>query len=114
MNLTDRSPAQSPAQREGIIAELACLACVAYLFGIVGPVVQSLPHWWEELLVYLLPLTLTFTLLCGSHIHREMNTAKRTAFLLGTAAVMFAGAVLIVLGIVGCGGLFSGLARGHF
>src|ERR1017187_10975369 len=84
---------QSPAQRAGIIATFACFACMAYLFSVGEPVVEWLHVWWAGLLIYmLLPLALTFTILYGSCIHREMRSAVRALFLLLVSLLMFGGA----------------------
>jgi hypothetical protein len=98
MNPTERATeVQSPAQRAGIIAALACLACVIYLFAVGAPAMEVLQMRWAGLLVCtLFPMTLTFTILYGSCIHREMSRAARTLFLLLVSLLIFGGACLSV------------------
>lgn len=89
---------QSPAQRAGIIAAGACLACSAYLFWVVSPAVELLGAWWAELLVYtLIPITLTYTILHGSKFHREMAGAVRTSFLFLVSCLIFSGTFLFMM-----------------
>ena len=97
------------------MAALACALCSAYLFGIASPAVELLQVWWMEMLVYtIIPVTLTFTLLCGSHIHREMPMMKRAVFLFVVSVLMFAGVAFFLGAVVFFGSAFAGLARGHF
>jgi len=103
---------QSPAQRAVIIASFACLACSAYLFGVINPAVDSLGAWWAELLVYtLLPIALTFTILHGSNFHREMAEAARTSFLILVSCLIFGGTFFFMVILVFCACAFPGVGR---
>ena len=84
MNQSDQSnEVQSSAQRMEIVAALMCLGCQACLFSIGSATVNRVPFYWARILVYtLLPFALTFTILYGSCIHREMTKAVRVLFLL--------------------------------
>jgi hypothetical protein len=114
MSQIEQSEVQSPAQREGIMAVLACGLCCAYLFGIASPTVQLLPARWAEMLVYtLLPLTLTFTLLYGSRIHREMARVARAAFLFMVSVLIFTGVAIFMGTLVVLAGAFTELGRGQ-
>ena len=86
---------QSPAQRAGIIAAFACFACLAYVFSVGEPVVEWLQVRWAGWLIYMfLPMALTFSILYGSCIHREMKSAMRALFLLLVSLLIFGGACL--------------------
>lgn len=106
---------QSPAQRMEILAALACLGCMVFLFSAGKLAMERAPLWWAKLLVYtLIPLTLTFTILYGSCIHREMKRAVRVLFLVGNSLLIFAGACLS-LGIIAMMALaFMPLSRFHY
>ena len=101
MNLTEQpAEVQSPAQRAGIIAALACLGCMVSLFSIGRPVVEWFRVWWAELLIYtLLPIALTFAILLGSCIHREMRKVARALFLLLFSLLIWGG-VCLALGAI--------------
>ena len=101
LQIEEPAEVQSPAQRAGIIAAFACFACLVYLFWVGEPVVEWLQVRWAGWLIYLLlPLALTFTLLYGSCIHREMRSAVRALFLLWVSVLIFGGACL-ALGVMG-------------
>lgn len=103
---------QSPAQRAGIIASFACLACTGYLFRVVSPAVELLGVGWAELLVYtLLPIALTFTILHGSDFHREMARAARTSFLFLVSCLIFSGTFFFMVVLVFCACAFPGVGR---
>jgi len=103
---------QSPAQRAGIIASFACLACLAYLFWVVRPAVELLGVGWAELLVYtLVPITLTFVILHGSNFHREMARMARTSFLLLVSCLIFGGTFFFMVVLVFCACAFPGIGR---
>lgn len=115
MSQIEHPEVQSRAQREGIIAALSCLACFAYLFAFGVRSIETLATGWLVWAAYIvLPLTLTFTLLHGSSIHREMAGLKRTAFLLTASGAILIGAAFFLGAIVSIAGIFGGLARGHF
>ena len=113
MNQTKPSiEVQSPAQRTGIIAALACLACSAYLFWVVSPAVELLGAGWAELLVYtLIPIALTFTILHGSDFHREMARAARASFLFLVSCLIFSGIFFFMVVLVFCACAFPGVGR---
>ena len=68
---------------------------MVFLLSLGKPAVEWFRVWWAELLIYtLLPLTLTFTILYGSCIHREMKSAVRALFLLLVSLLIFGGACL--------------------
>ena len=107
---------QSPAQRAGIIAACACLACSVYLFAVVRPAIELLGAWWAELLVYaLIPITLTYTILHGSEFHREMTSGARTSFLFLVSCLIFSGTFLFMMVftmvLVFCACAFPGVGR---
>lgn len=103
---------QSPTQWAGIIAWFACLACSAYLYCVVSPAVELLGVWWAELLVYtLIPIALTFTILHGSDIHREMTRAVRASYLFLVSCLIFGGTFLFVGALVFCACAFPGVGR---
>ena len=116
MNPTEQATeVQSPAQRAGIIAALACLACVIYLFAVGAPAMEVLQMRWAGLLVCtFLPMTLTFTILYGSCIHREMSRAARALFLLLVSLLIFGSACLSVgiIAFIACAVL--PLSRFHY
>lgn len=115
MNINESPEVQSPTQREVILITLACAWCLAYLMGIASPAVEMLRVWWAEMLIYaLVPLALTFTLLCSSHIHRELSSSRRLVVLFGDAVLIFGGVLFFLLAVAFFGGIFAGLARGHF
>jgi hypothetical protein len=101
MNQTEQPvEVQSPAQRAEISAALACAASVVYLFSVGGPAVEWFQVRWAGLLFCtLLPIALTFTILYGSCLHREMRRAARTGFLLLVSLLIFGGAC-VALGII--------------
>ncbi|HYA79064.1 MAG TPA: hypothetical protein VED19_00980 [Candidatus Nitrosopolaris sp.] len=103
---------QSPISLGGIIAPFACLTCMAYLFYVVSPAVELLGAGWAEMLVYtLIPIVLTFTILHGSDIHREMTRAGRAAFLFLVSCLIFGGTFLFLGVLVFCASAFPGIGR---
>lgn len=100
MNQSDQpNEVQSPAQRMEIVAALVCLGCQVCLFTFGSAAINHVPFYWAKMLVYiLLPLTLTFTILYGSCIHREMRKAARVLFLLLHSLLIYAGACLALGG----------------
>ena len=103
---------QSPISLGGIIAPFACLACLAYLFCVVSPAVEMLGVGWAEMLVYtLIPIALTFTILHGSDIHREMTRTGRAAFLFLVSCLIFGGTFLFMGVLVFCACAFPGIGR---
>ena len=92
---------QSPTQRAGIVAAFACLGCVTFLFSVGSQAMEWFQLGWaERLAIYIsLPLTLTFTILFGSRVHREMKSVARAGFLLAVSLLIFAG-VFLFLGAV--------------
>lgn len=105
---------QSRAQRAGIIAAFACLACSGYLFWVASPAVELLGVWWAELLVYtLIPIALTFTILHGSDFHREMARVARTSFLFLVSCLIFGGTFFFMVVLIFCACAFPGLGRQH-
>jgi hypothetical protein len=105
---------QSPAQRAGILAALACLVCSTLLVWVARPAVELLPVWWMELLVYVLvPIALTFTLLYASSIHREMRRLARTAFLFLVSCLIFGGVTFFMAAVIFFVMVFTGLGRGE-
>jgi hypothetical protein len=91
---------QSPAQRAGLVAWLACLLCLASLFFFAKPAVDLMEIWWEQLLIFALVPTLTaFFILFLSSVHREMKIVRRIFFLLLLALLDF-GAVLLFTALV--------------
>lgn len=113
MSITEPSnEIQSPVSPGGIVATLACLASSVYLLCVVSPAVELLGAWWAELMVYtLLPIALTFTILHGSDIHREMTSVTRTCFLLLASCLIFGGTFLFMGALVFCACAFPGVGR---
>jgi hypothetical protein len=106
---------QSPAQRAGIVAALACWACVIYLVRIGEPAMEGLRIPFAGLMVFtLLPMTLTFTILHGSCIHREMKTSVRAMFLFMVALAIFCGACLFAGIFAFMAGAVLPLSRFHY
>ena len=106
---------QSPAQRVEIIAALACLVCLAYLFSVGQAALESVPFWWAKMSAYtLIPLTLTFTILHGGCIHREMTKTVRVLFLLLNSLLIFVGAGLAMGAIAALFFVFMPLSRFHY
>jgi hypothetical protein len=67
------------------------------------------------MLVYtLLPLTLTFTILYGSGIHREMTKAIRVLFLLLNSCLFYVGACLALGVIAMLAFVFMPISRFHY
>ena len=103
---------QSTTQLGGVIAWFACLACTAYLLCVVSPAVESLGAPWAELLVYtLIPIGLTFTILHGSNIHREMTRTVRASYLFLISCLIFGGTFLFIGALVFCACAFPGGGR---
>ena len=113
MEQTEPSTKIQPAtQLGGVIAWFACLACSAYLFRVVSPAVELLGVWWAELLVYtLVPIALTFTILHGSDIHRDMTRAARASYLFLISCLIFGGTFLFIGALVFCACAFPGVGR---
>jgi hypothetical protein len=89
---------QTPAQRAEIIATFACLASLICLFVVSQPVVEFLHvRWAGGLLCLLFPIGLTFTILYGSSVHREMGRVMRVLFLFGNSLLIFGGICLALL-----------------
>ena len=96
------------------MAVLACVFCCAFLFGIASPAVQLLQAWWAEWLVYaLIPIALTFTLLYGSSIHREMARLARAAFLVLVSVFIFIGVAFLMGALFFFATAFADLGRGQ-
>jgi len=103
---------QSRVSPGGIIAPFACLACSAYLLCVVSPAVELLGVGWAELLVYtFIPIALTFTILHGSDIHREMTRVARASFLFLVSCLIFGGTFLFMGVLVFCACAFPGVGR---
>ncbi len=106
MNQTELpTEVQSPAERAEIIASLVCLLCVAYVFLVGQPVAEMLQMGWAVFAVCtLLPIALTFTILHGSCLHREMSPAARSLIILSVSLLIFAGAcvLLTILAFIAC------------
>lgn len=112
MNPSEPANVQPPAERQGVVAVLACFMCYAYLFNVAAPAVAWLHMWWAGWLVYVaIPLALTFTILHGSRIHREMSEAVRDAFLLFVSLAILASAAVFIVGVVILASVFTGFAR---
>jgi len=112
MNPSEPAKVQSPAERQGILIVLACFVCCAYLFNFAAPAVAWLNSRWAAWLIYAtIPLLLTFTLLHGSRIHREMSEAARDAFLLFVSLAVFIGVAVFMVGVVILASVFTGFAR---
>jgi hypothetical protein len=114
MNLNQASEIQSRAQREGVLAALACLGCSGLMFGIVAPALQRLHLGWAESLVSVaIPLGVTFVLLYGSSIHREMTRLTRSAYLLLISVMIFTGTALFFGAIAFFATAFANMGRGE-
>jgi hypothetical protein len=114
MNLNQPSETQSRAQREAVLAAFACLGCSGLMFGIVTPALQRLHLGWAESPVcVLLPLGLTFVLLYGSSIHREMAKLTRSAYLLLVSVMIFTGTALFFGAIAFFATAFANMGRGE-
>ena len=91
---------QAPDERAEIVAALACLVSVVYLFAVGEAALAWLQGRWAGLLAgTLLPLALTFTILHGSCCHREMRRAVRELYLALVSLLIFGG-VCLALGIL--------------
>jgi hypothetical protein len=101
MNQTEQpSDGQTPAQRAELIAVFACLASMVCLFLVSQPVGKLLQVWWAgTLLCLLFPIGLTFTILYGSCVHREMGRLAR-AFFLFLSSLLIYGGICVALAIV--------------
>ncbi len=112
MNQSEPAQVQSPAERQGILIVVTCLVCCAYLFNFAAPTVAWLNAWWAAWLIYAtIPLLLTFTLLHGSRIHREMSEAARDAFLFVVSLAVVFGVAVFTVGVVILASVFTGFAR---
>jgi predicted permease len=112
MTRSEPSEIQSPAEREGVVAALACLVCFIYLLAMAAPAVEWLHLRGAGYFVYIfIPFALTFTLLYGSHIHREMAKVNRAAFLLLASFFIFAGTALFIGAVVFFASVFVGIGR---
>ena len=112
MNQVEPTEVQSRGQCEGPVAALACLASTAYVSIIGAPAVDWLHVWWAAWMVYLvIPLALTFTLLHGSHIHREMSETVRDLFLVFVSVEIFAGMIFFVTGVLVLASIFKDIGR---
>lgn len=90
----------------------ACFMCFAWLLNFAAPVVEWLPAGLGMGLIYLaLPLSLTFTLLHGSRIHREMTEARRDAFLMFASFSILFGVIIFTMIVVMSVSAFMGIAR---
>lgn len=106
---------QSPAQRAEILATLACVGCLVYLFSVGGAALDLVPIWWAKVLISaLIPLALTFTILYGSNVHREMRRLVRTLFLLLNSVLIFGAACLSLAGLAFLICVFMPLSRFHY
>ena len=112
MNQPKPAGVQSPAERQGIATVLACFLCIVYLFKFATPTVAWLHSWWAGWLIYVaIPLVLTFTLLHGSRIHREMSEAGRDAFLFLMSVTILVGVVIFMTLVAVSASVFTGIAR---
>ena len=113
MNQTEQqTEIMSPAQRAEIVAAFACLGCMAYLFSVGKPALELLQAGWVEVLVcVLIPMTLTFTILHGSCIHREMARWMRAGFLFLVACLIFGGDFVFMVVVIFCSAAFPGIGR---
>ena len=97
MNKTEQPiEIQSPTQRAGIVAAFACLACMVCLFTVGKEAMEWLQLGRAEMLMIytFIPFALTFAILYGSCIHRDMKKTARTLFLLLISLLIFGGACL--------------------
>lgn len=107
--------AQSPAQRAEIIAVFACLASLVGLLAARGPVVGFLHVWWAGLLLCLLvPIALTFAILYGSCVHRELGKVVRVLFLFANSLLIFAGICVGLAAIAFIAVAMLPLSRFHY
>ncbi len=117
MNHTEHPTESQPAtQRAALLAAFTCLICLVCLFSFGSTVMERLRFGWAPMsLVYILiPLALTFAILEGSGIHREMKKSVRALFLLGVSTLIFV-AVSLILGAVAFLALASmPLSRFHY
>lgn len=112
MNYCDPVEVQTSAERQGVVSVLACLLCFVFLLAFAPPVVAWLNVWWAGWLVYVgIPLTLTFTLLHGSRIHREMSEIRRDTFLFLESLAMLVSVIVFMLMVVVMVSAFSGPER---
>lgn len=117
MHPTEPSPeVQSPAQRAGIVAALACLGCLLCLFTLGKTAMERLELGWAAMLLLyaLVPLVLTFTILSGSCIHREMGKVARALYLLGVSLLIFWGDCLLLAVIAFLTVAVMPLSRFHY
>jgi cytochrome bd-type quinol oxidase subunit 2 len=100
VNHHDRpSEFQFPLPRVIVIALLACLVSLLFIYWAARPVVERLEVWWVEWLVYaLIPIAVTFIILYCSSWHREITGAARTCSLLLLSCVILGG-LLFAIGI---------------
>lgn len=106
---------QTLAQRAEILAAGACLASLVCLFTVSRPVVEFLQVWWAGgLLCLLIPIALTFTILYGSCVHREMSRLLRVWFLFGNALLIFGGICLALLAVAFVVVALMPLSRFHY
>lgn len=106
---------QTPAQRAEIMAAFACLTSLVSLFAISQPLVEFLKVWWVGgLLCLLLPIALTFTILYGSCVHREMGKLARGLFLFGNSLLIFGCICLGLLAVAFVAVALMPLSRFHY
>ncbi len=116
MNQSDQcNEVQSPAQQMEIVATLVCLGCQVCLFAFGSAALNRIPFYWAKMLVYtLVPLTLTFTILYGSCIHREMTKTIRVLFLLLNSFLIYLGAGVTLAVIAGLAFVYMPVSRFHY
>jgi hypothetical protein len=77
--------------------------------------VEFLHAWWAGLLLWwFIPVALTFTILYGSCVHREMGKVARALFLFGNALLIFGGICLALLAIAFVAVAQLPLSRFHY
>jgi hypothetical protein len=108
MNDNEKTPkVQSPSQEIIGIASFACLVALTFFYWYAGPAVKALDVWWAKLLVYvLIPILVTFIILCRSGWHQEIVGLTRTCSLLLLSCVILVG-VYIVIGAMLAVGWYS-------
>jgi len=116
MNENDQSnEIQSPAQRMEIVTTLVCLGCQVCLFAFGSTAINRVPFYWARMSVYtLVPLTITFTILYRSCVHREMTKTVRVLCLLLNSFLIFLGTGVALAVIAGLTFVYMPISRFHY
>ena len=97
---------QSPFQRVIVIASLACLVSLMFLYCAGRPAASPLHVWWMELLACAtIPISVTYMVLYRSGWHREIAGIARACSVLRLSCVILGGELLAV-GILLCIAVF--------